>query len=141
MHSNVAPRIWLVLVCVISLGLLSSCKDSGVDGVVPPGGGQPGGGTNVSYALQIVPIFDEYGCSGCHGGSGGLYVKPYAQLMAGGNAGKVVIPGNADGSLLIEKLTMATPPIGSRMPLMGIPLPDSTVQVIRDWINQGALNN
>ncbi len=128
-------------VCATVLVLLSSCKDSGPTYVVPPEGGGSGTGAKVSYARQLVPIFDAYGCPVCHGGSGGLTVEPYAQLMAGGNHGKVVIPGNADGSNLIKKLTMNPPPFGARMPLGGNPLPDSTVQVIRDWINQGALNN
>ncbi len=131
------PSVLLVL----ALSVLSSCKDQGPTYIVPPVGGGSGTGPTVSYSLQLVPIFDTYGCSGCHGGSGGLTVKPYAQLMAGGNHGKVVIPGNADGSNIIKKLTMSPPPFGARMPLGGLPLPDSTVQVIRDWINQGALNN
>ena len=30
---------------------------------------------------------------------------------------------------------------GSQMPLIGAPLPSSEIQVIRDWIDQGAKNN
>ena len=131
----------LYVLCTLVLAVLSSCKDAGPTSVIPPPGGNPGVVSKVSYASQIIPIFDNNGCSGCHGGSGGLWVKPYAQLMAGGNHGPVIIAGNADSSTLIRKLTMAKPPFGSRMPLGGFPLPDTTVQVIRDWINQGAQNN
>jgi hypothetical protein len=51
-----------------------------------------------------------------------------------------VVPGNSAGSLLVKKLS-ATPPFGVRMPDGGNPVPDSLVQKIKDWIDQGALDN
>ena len=100
---------------------------------------QQGGGT-VSFAGKVLPIFAGYGCTGCHGGSGGLTVGSVAGLLAGGNHGPAVIAGNADNSNLIKKLS-ATPPFGDRMPLGGPYLPDSTVSVIKTSINEGARNN
>jgi len=49
-----------------------------------------------------------------------------------------VIPGNADGSLLIQKLEN-TQSVGMQMPADGPPfLQQVTIQVIRQWIDQGA---
>jgi len=50
-----------------------------------------------------------------------------------------VIPSNAAGSFLQKKVDFI-PPCGSGMPTGGI-MPLSTRDIIRNWINQGALNN
>ena len=94
----------------------------------------------VSFSQRILPLFTRYGCYECHGGNGGLIVHTVAQLMQGGDHGPAITPGDADGSLLIKKL-LTPPPFGSRMPFGSPALPDTTVQVIRTWINQGAPNN
>jgi len=93
----------------------------------------------VSFSSNILPIFLRNGCLSCHGGLGGLEVGTVAQLLRGGDHGPVIVPGNAAASHIIQKLS-PNPPFGERMPLGGS-LPDSTVQVIRNWINQGAHNN
>ncbi len=41
-------------------------------------------------------------CAGCHGTSGGLSVKTYADLLAGGTQGMVVVPGDPEKSLLVD---------------------------------------
>ena len=61
-------------------------------------------------------------------------------LMIGGDHGPAISPGNADGSLLVKKLS-PTPPFGSRMPLGGPYLPDTAIGLIKRWINEGAKNN
>jgi len=93
-----------------------------------------------SFANDILPRFQRYGCLGCHGGSGGLFVDTQPHLLQGGVHGPAVVPGDADASLLIRKLS-PNPPFGSRMPQGGSALADTTIQVIREWIDQGALNN
>jgi hypothetical protein len=50
-----------------------------------------------------------------------------------------VEPGNPDGSFLLIKLHGPTPAQGARMPSGKPPLADSQLQLIHDWINQGAL--
>lgn len=134
-------RISIVVLSAIALALLPSCKDMGSDVVAPPLP-PPVSQTNpVSFQGRIVPILQRYGCVSCHGGSGGLFVVPYARLMQGGNDGPVIVPGQSDNSLMIKKLTLSVPPVGVRMPEGGPYLPDSTIQVVRDWINGGAQNN
>ncbi len=126
-------------IAVATLVVLQACKDMGTDPVASPVP-RPAA-VSVSFKNQIAPLFQKYGCSSCHGGSGGLYVTSYTQLMQGGNHGPVVIPGNADSSNIIKKLSLNNPPFGVRMPQGGPYLPDSTIQLFRDWINGGALNN
>lgn len=94
----------------------------------------------LSFRTDILPIFQRHGCLSCHGGTNSLFVGTVPQLLTGGLNGPAVTPGNADASLIIRK-TSTTPPFGDRMPLGGAYLPDSTIQVLRTWISQGAKDN
>jgi len=51
-----------------------------------------------------------------------------------------VIPMDPDGSLLIQKLE-GTAIVGARMPGDGLYLQQATVEVIKEWIRNGALMN
>lgn len=105
--------------------------------------------TEISYARDVQTIFegDEYHCVHCHTPTGptplglevgGLDLSRYDTLMAGGRGGAVVVPGAPCESLIVEKVGEA-PPFGARMPLDGPPfLDDEDVQVIADWIAEGA---
>ena len=57
----------------------------------------------VSYKNDIQPLLNS-GCVNCHGNQGQLSLATYAKTMKGGKSGKVVIPKNSAGSLLIKKL-------------------------------------
>jgi len=97
----------------------------------------------VSYNSQIQPVFDaSCAVSGCHMGMtppAGLRLMSYAHLMEGGQSGQVVIPYQPDSSILVQRIEGTITP---RMPFNGPPyLPDSTIQMIRTWIAQGALEN
>jgi hypothetical protein len=133
---------WIAAIFVVAL-FLAGCSDMGNAPEAPDPtttSPPPQQGPNVSFANQVSPIFQRYGCYGCHGGSGGLFVATVAQLLRGGDHGPAVVAGKADTSNLVRKLS-ATPPFGDRMPQGGPYLPDSTIQVIRLWINQGANDN
>lgn len=118
--------------------VLDGCSDMGSEPILsvqlPPPTAE------ISFQTNIKPIFQTYGCNGCHGGSGGLFVQTVAQLLKGGDHGPVIVAGKADSSIIIKKLS-SPPPFGERMPQGGPYLPDSTRTMIRDWINQGAKNN
>jgi mono/diheme cytochrome c family protein len=92
--------------------------------------------SGVSYSSEIQPIFDN-DCGGCHGGSGGLSLGNYDQLMAGGNGGALVVAGSPDDSILVKRLTGEISP---KMPRGGS-LSDEQINLIRQWIEEGALNN
>jgi len=52
-----------------------------------------------------------------------------------------VEPLAPDSSFLIDKLSSVTPASGSRMPFGETPLPVEQIELIREWIAQGALDN
>ncbi|HQU37030.1 MAG: hypothetical protein CNIPEHKO_00699 [Anaerolineales bacterium] len=91
----------------------------------------------VSFSNEILPILDSR-CKNCHGGretKEGLNLTTYAALMAGSENGLILTPGDADNSLLAEQV------ITQEMPKRGPKLTPPQVQLIVDWINQGALDN
>jgi mono/diheme cytochrome c family protein len=95
------------------------------------------GGATVSFANDILPIFESR-CISCHGGQRtqeGLDLKTLASVMAGSNNGPVVSPGDAANSLLVEMVTT------QKMPKRGPKLTPPQIQLITDWVNQGALDN
>ena len=97
----------------------------------------PAEGATVSFANDILPIFESR-CIGCHGGDRtqeGLDLKTHASLMAGSNNGAVVIAGDAVNSLLVEMVAT------QKMPKRGPKLTPPQIQLITDWVNQGALDN
>jgi hypothetical protein len=124
---------------VILVATVAGCKDMGTE-PVQPDAPLPPAGTTVSFSQHVVPILQRHGCTGCHGGSGGLTVSSVSALQTGGAHGAAIVAGQASNSILIQKL-IAPPPFGSRMPQGGPYLPDSTINVLRSWIDQGALNN
>jgi hypothetical protein len=56
-----------------------------------------------------------------------------------GGKGTRVVAGNADMSILFQKVT--TPTCGSQMPLGGTPLTGAQTEEIQSWINAGAMND
>ena len=95
------------------------------------------GSGGVSYANDVYPIF-EASCIKCHGVEAtkeGLDMLTYENLMAGSHNGAVVVPGNANESVLIDLI------IRGKMPNRGPDLSAEQIQIITDWVNQGALNN
>jgi hypothetical protein len=136
-------RRFSFIVSMLVALVIAGCSDRGsnpvsLDQSIPPPPATASG--SVSFQTQIKPIFQRYGCASCHGGSGGLYVQTVAQMLQGGVDGPAVISGKADASIIIKKLS-PNPPFGDRMPQGGPYLPDSTLQLIKDWINQGAKDN
>lgn len=92
---------------------------------------------SVSYAANVKPIFDAY-CIECHGVESkkeGLDMLTYENLIAGSRHGPVLVPGDANNSLLVQLI------VEGEMPNRGPALTPEEMQVIIDWINQGALNN
>lgn len=91
----------------------------------------------LSFSKDILPIFQKscFQCHGSGGGRGGFNLNNYDQLMAGGNSGAVIEPGDADNSLLVQFI------VSQRMPVGGNKLTPEQIQLITDWVNQGALDN
>ena len=120
--------------------LLAACGfDVEPSGDVVGSGGGGGGGTQptVSFALDILPLFNQ-DCMLCHGGAGGLDLDSWDALMVGGISGAVVIPGFPEQSLLPRRLDGTFPPV---MPLDAPTLTTAEIDRIKQWILEGALNN
>jgi mono/diheme cytochrome c family protein len=93
--------------------------------------------TAVSFVNDIKPIFDTR-CIKCHGverTKEGLDMQTYDNIMAGSRNGPVIEPGNADNSFLVQQI------VDGEMPDRGDPVTPEELQLIIDWVNQGALNN
>lgn len=98
-------------------------------------------GSSPSFAASVRPVFQSY-CDICHDSQtmeGGWDSTTYQGVTTTGDHGPVVIPGDAENSLLALKL-LGLHTEGDIMPPMAI-LPDNLIQIILDWIAAGAPNN
>jgi len=108
--------------------------------------GEGGGGDGaVTFSRTIRPIINS-NCA-CHLNaqtSGGLNMDSHANLLRGGQSRATfpaVVPGDGASSLIFLKVSQDRPPVGQRMPLGGPFLSPDDQQRIREWIDQGALDN
>ena len=93
--------------------------------------------TGISFANDVQPILNAR-CIKCHGVERvkeGLDLQSYDNLIAGSNNGPVIEAGNADNSLFVQLI------VEGEMPNRGDPVTPAELQLITDWVNQGALNN
>jgi hypothetical protein len=120
-----------VILITMSLSVSSCYYDSVYEATEPIG---PDGPEELSYQADILPLWGQ--CVGCHNGS----VPPnledavsYDELLNG-----YVIPGDSGASILYKSLLgldgVSLMPPGSQWP-------DTKINAVRDWIDQGALNN
>jgi mono/diheme cytochrome c family protein len=90
----------------------------------------------VDFNRDVQPIFNT-NCLACHAGSNpkaGLQLDTFENALNGGDDGKVIMPGDAKSSLLIQKITDTT---GKQMPPQG-PLSAQDIATITAWVSQGA---
>ncbi|MHC4954144.1 MAG: c-type cytochrome domain-containing protein [Planctomycetota bacterium] len=126
------------LLGVFPCACLDVSPDAGiVGGAAPPGDPQGSGPTTVSFSGDVLGIFLS-DCRSCHGGAGGLDLESWSGVMAGGNSGPVVVPGDPDASLLIKRLDGSVLPI---MPKSRPALTDGEIDIVRVWIQEGAQDN
>lgn len=82
----------------------------------------------LTWAGYVDPLFANK-CSACHGVAGGLSVATYADLLAGGNSGPAILPGDGANSRLVV-LQLAGGHPGQ--------LNEAELEKIRAWIDLGA---
>ena len=102
--------------------------------VAPVQGGAASQG--VSFT-QVDEIFRE-SCEHCHNADkvkGGLLMDGYAGLMAGGEHGSALIPGESASSRLMQMVEGKLTP---RMPYKEDALSRAQIEIIRRWIDEGA---
>jgi mono/diheme cytochrome c family protein len=92
----------------------------------------------VSFSNDVMPIMETL-CIFCHGTSGGWDATSYDTFMNSGDHAPVVIPGDAENSLLAQKI-LGTHSEGDIMPPAGM-MKEAYIQIILEWIEAGALDN
>jgi len=92
----------------------------------------------VSFSDDVMPVF-ESDCIICHGNFGGWDASSYTTVLGTGDHAPVIIPGDPENSLLAQKM-VGTHSTGAIMPPAGL-LPEHEIQIILDWIEEGALDN
>lgn len=105
----------------------------------------------VGFAADVFPLFQAAGCAGlmCHDSnrpseglelsSAGASYTAMVNVAAGQcSSRKLVVPGDADASYLMNKLTGVDMCSGSKMPKADLSLPVSELETIRAWIESGA---
>jgi hypothetical protein len=87
----------------------------------------------VDFAHSVVPILKAH-CVECHGGhrhEGDFSINTREMIVDRSSA----IPGNSAESYIIEMVTTGDPKV--RMPKDKPPLPEETVNILREWIDAG----
>ena len=91
--------------------------------------------TSPTFEKDILPILED-SCQMCHGESGEWDASSYQSVMETGENAPVIVPGDPDGSLLMQKL-LNTQTTGSQMP-PGNLLSKEKTDLIAAWIAAGA---
>ena len=87
------------------------------------------------FETRILPVLQAK-CLACHGPQsrqGELDLGSLESLLEGGASGPSVVPGSAEQSLLFQKVETGQMPLGQD------PLSPRDLEIIRRWIDQGAL--
>jgi cytochrome c553 len=91
------------------------------------------------FEKKVRPILANH-CAGCHSADtnakGGLRVDDRNGLLAGGNTGPAVVPGDPTSSRLLQRVTHTDPK--RRMPQEGEPLTAQQMADLTTWIKDGA---
>jgi hypothetical protein len=98
------------------------------------------GKAKITYSDHVASVFRSR-CGSCHNpdkAKGGLNLDNYGAAMQGGGSGKVIEPGDAEGSTLLGVITHKEEP---KMPPNSAKIPDADIDLIRKWIEGGALEN
>src|SRR3954469_13030660 len=94
----------------------------------------------VTYQDHVLPVFRNT-CLNCHNPEkkkAGLDLSSYQGVMNGSENGKVIEPGDPDGSLLFRLVSRTEEPF---MPPKGDKIPEKDLGSIKKWIAGGVLEN
>ena len=94
----------------------------------------------VDYLREVKPVLHER-CFACHGAlkqEGGLRLDTGALIRQGGDSGVSIAPGKSSESLLLERV--AADSEDERMPPEGKPLTQEEIELLRRWVDAGAIS-
>lgn len=150
----IIARPKILLLSILAL-LVTGCGGGSGSGASPPPPLPPPPPPPAAFGANFSEIQDNVftpncATSGCHLGAGapqGLILdatNSYGLLVDVASAEVPsllrVEPGDPDNSYLIQKLE-GTAAVGAQMPLGGTPLPQNEINVIRQWITEGATDD
>jgi hypothetical protein len=128
------------------LAQLSACGSQAPEGVAADAGAKAASVTFTEvYRTVLSP------CTNCHAGiiarfsslDMGTQATAYTNLVgapASGNcSGTLVVRGSSAASVLYQKVT--SPTCGSLMPQNAPPLPGTSIDLLKTWIDEGAPDN
>jgi hypothetical protein len=96
--------------------------------------------SKVDFARDIQPILQQ-NCIKCHGPEkqkGKLRLDSKEAALKGGGDGPALVPGDAAKSELVRRTNLPKTD-DDFMPTEGEPLPKAQLDLLREWINQGAV--
>ena len=131
----IGPRI-TILSFVLAFILISllSCRDLRGDDVAKA--------ASPSFAKDVLPIL-RANCFGCHQDAkklGGYMMTDFQVMLRGGESGSIaILPGKSTESHLVQEIV----PVDGKamMPKKGKPLSEVEIDIIRRWIDAGAIND
>lgn len=94
------------------------------------------GQETVSFTKDIAPFMTRL-CVGCHSGNnprGGLSLETFEKMMEGGDSGRVIIPGNVEGSRLFRLVGGLENP---RMPQGQARITRQNYEDLKKWFEEG----
>lgn len=145
---NTQSHFELIKVALVSVLFIASCGSNSTGTMNNDNNG--GGDDNPTPSeptFSNVQVILNNNCagSGCHVGerTNGVRLDGYNNVMESvGNAynENIVQPNDAAGSPIVDKIE-PNPEFGSRMPENMTPLSSNQISLIRDWIDNGAMDN
>lgn len=131
------PR--LTMICIgLMIGLLGACSAQN-DSESNKTSKAKDARAFISFNKHIRPILNK-NCTGCHGGvtkQGGISYIYRGEALGRGNSGRLnIVPGNAKGSELFQRITSNDP--SRRMPYKKPALKEGEIALLKQWINEGA---
>ena len=142
---HLSPRLILTVVAAVASTLVVQADDKKPSakadaGKLPPASDKQG----LTYSADIKAIL-EASCTKCHGEDkqkGKLRLDSLADILKGGEDGKILKPGNSAGSQLVASIAYVgdeddwMPPKDNKAKIPQ--LTPAQIGLIRAWIDQGA---
>ena len=133
MTANFGRQIRCLSLCAPLSVLLFACcvQAQAADGAAPAGQNQE----ELTFEKQIRPVLKAY-CLDCHGGGDKLEANLDLRLkrfaLKGGDMGTALIPGDAAGSLMLQRMK------SGEMPPTEKKVPADKIAIVEQWIATGA---
>jgi len=130
--------VWVAVALMISMAPLSGLDMAAAESLPP-------NAPDIDFATDVLPILEQR-CFQCHADpatrdgkapKGGLRLDGAGWMLAGGSNGSAIVPGDAGSSPMVRFVSLPANDL-DRMPPKGPMLSEDQVQLLREWVTQGA---